>query len=70
MPFIDITIGEGRSPETVRALIAALHDAAHRALGAPEESIRVCVRETPLTHYAAGGRTIAERRAAERGTGK
>ncbi|MEU0468095.1 tautomerase family protein [Amycolatopsis sp. NPDC006131] len=69
MPFIDVTIGEGRSPETVRALIAALHDAAHHALGVPGESIRICVRETPLTHYAAGGRTIAERRAAEQPSG-
>ncbi|MFD4191887.1 MULTISPECIES: tautomerase family protein [Pseudonocardiaceae] len=70
MPFIDITIGEGRSPDTIRELIAELHDATRRALGVPGESIRICVRETPLTHYAAGGRTIAERRAAEQPPGK
>jgi phenylpyruvate tautomerase PptA (4-oxalocrotonate tautomerase family) len=28
---------------------------------APKESIRLIVREVPLTHFAAGGVTLAER---------
>ena len=56
---------EGRTPEQVRALITGLTDAAVAAVGAPRETVRVVVREVPTTHWAAGGVTIAERRAAQ-----
>ncbi|MCE0765117.1 4-oxalocrotonate tautomerase family protein [Pseudonocardia kujensis] len=65
MPFIDVTLAEGRSPEQLRALIRELTEAAHRAVDAPVNSIRVVVRECPPTHWAAGDVTIAERRAAQ-----
>lgn len=61
MPFIDATIGEGRSPEEIRGLIHELHEAARRSLGTSGANIRVVVREVPLTHWAAGDQTIAER---------
>ncbi|CCH74207.1 2-hydroxymuconate tautomerase [Nostocoides australiense] len=64
MPFIDVTLAEGRSPEQLRTLITKLTDAAVEAVGAPRESIRVVLREVPPTHWAAGDVTIAERRAA------
>jgi Uncharacterized protein, 4-oxalocrotonate tautomerase homolog len=64
MPFIDVTIAEGRTPEQLRALVHELHEAAVRAVAAPPESVRVVLREVPLTHWAAGDVTIAERRAA------
>lgn len=64
MPFIDVTIGLGRSPEQIRVLIHELTEAAQRSLGAPKENIRVVVREVPETHWAAGDVTVAERRAA------
>lgn len=64
MPFIDVTLAEGRSPEQLRTLITKLTDAAVEAVGAPRESIRVVLREVPQTHWAAGDVTIAERRAA------
>lgn len=63
MPFIDVTIGLGRSPDQIRALIHELTEAAHRAVDAPIANIRVVVREVPETHWAAGDVTIAERRA-------
>lgn len=63
MPFIDVTLVEGRSPEQLRALITALTEAAVSSVDAPRESIRVVVREVPPTHWAAGDVTIAERRA-------
>ncbi|MDM7487547.1 tautomerase family protein [Rhodococcus sp. GXMU-t2271] len=63
MPFIDVTIGLGRSPEQIRALIHELTEAAHRAIDAPKENIRVVIREVPETHWAAGDVTVAERRA-------
>ena len=63
MPFIDVTLTEGRDPESLRALITALTDAVEQAVGAPRASIRVVLREVPTTHWAAGGVTIAEREA-------
>ena len=62
MPFIDVTLVEGRSPDQLRALLTALTDAAVSAVDAPRESIRVVIREVPPTHWAAGDVTIAERR--------
>lgn len=61
MPFIDVTLTEGRDPESLRALITALTDAVEQAVGAPRASIRVVLREVPTTHWAAGDVTIAER---------
>jgi 4-oxalocrotonate tautomerase len=64
MPFIDVSLGAGRSPEQVRALIHELTEAARRAVGAPKESIRVVIREIQPDHWAAGDITVAERQAA------
>lgn len=63
MPFIDVTLAHGRSPEQIRELIHELTEAAQRAVGAPAANIRVVVREIPPTHFAAGDVTIAERSA-------
>jgi 4-oxalocrotonate tautomerase len=62
MPFIDVTLAVGRTPEQLRALQHELTLAANRAVGAPIESIRVVLREVPTTHWSAGDVTIAERR--------
>ncbi len=67
MPFIDVTLAQGRSPEQLRTLITKLTDAAAESLGAPRDSIRVVLREVPLTHWAAGDVTIAERRGGQDG---
>lgn len=61
MPFIDVTLVEGRPPEQLRAFVSALTDAAVSTLDAPLGSVRVVVREVPATHWAAGDVTIAER---------
>jgi 4-oxalocrotonate tautomerase len=63
MPFVDITLVQGRTPEQLRQLVTALTDAVEHSVDAPRESIRVVVREVPATHWAAGDETIAERRA-------
>jgi 4-oxalocrotonate tautomerase len=65
VPFVDVTLVEGRTPEQLRALQHELTQAVVRAIGAPVDSIRVVLREVPPTHWAAGDLTIAERR--ERG---
>ncbi|GEP39437.1 4-oxalocrotonate tautomerase [Nocardioides psychrotolerans] len=68
MPFIEVTLVEGRSPEQLRALISGLTQAASAAVDAPMGNIRVVIREVPPTHWAAGDVTIAERTMREEGT--
>lgn len=66
MPFIEVTLVEGRSPEQLRTLIAGLTQAACDAIAAPVQSVRVVIREVPATHWAAGNVTIAERENGQR----
>lgn len=63
MPFVDVTLVEGRSPDQLRALVDRLTDAVVDSVGASREAVRVVLREVPATHWAAGGQTVAERRA-------
>ena len=60
MPLVDVTLTEGRSPEQVRDLIHAVHEAVVRTAAARPEHVRVIVREVPRTHYASGDQTVAE----------
>ena len=62
MPIIDVTLTEGRTPEQLRTLVSTLTQAAVESVGAPQESVRVILREVPPTHFAAGDVSIAERR--------
>jgi len=55
MPFIDVTMIEGRDAEKKRRLIKELTDAAERVLEAPRASIRVVIREVPAAHWGVGG---------------
>ncbi len=66
MPLVEITLAEGRTPEQLRGLMAAVTQAVHDSVGAPVASIRVVLREVPTTHWSAGGVTIAEREADSR----
>ncbi len=56
MPFIDVTMIEGRSDEMKAELIAKLTDAAVEVTGAPIETIRVVLREVPGHHWGIGGK--------------
>jgi 4-oxalocrotonate tautomerase len=67
MPLIEVTMVEGRTAEQLRALISGLTRVAVEAVDAPVDSVRVVIREVPATHWAAGGVTIAERRAGHPG---
>ncbi len=60
MPLVDVTITEGRSPEQVRALIHALHEAVVGTVDARPEHVRVIVREVPQAHWATGDVTVQE----------
>jgi len=62
MPLVQVTLGAGRTPEQLRALISALTEAVTRSIGAPTANVRVILTEVPLTHWAAGDVTLAERK--------
>jgi 4-oxalocrotonate tautomerase len=63
VPFVEVTLTEGRTPQQLRTLISRVTAAVSESVDAPVESIRVVLREVPTTHFAAGDVTIAERRA-------
>ena len=64
MPLVEVTLLEGRSPETIRTLIESLSTATQTALGVEIGSITVVVHAVPPTHWATGNQTAAERRLA------
>ena len=61
MPFVSITLAQGRTPEVLRALIHEVTLAVERSGAAPRENVRVVLHEVPSTHFAAGDVTLAER---------
>ena len=61
MPFIQVTMREGRSPEAIRSMVSALTAAVVDTGIAPKNGVRVFVNELPATHIAAGDVTLAER---------
>lgn len=63
MPLISVNIAQGRTPEQLRGLMAAIHDAVHSSIGAPSASIRVIVNEVPTSLWLSGGETLAEKQA-------
>ena len=61
MPVVQVTLTEGRSPETIRSMISAITQAVTDSGAAPKDRVRVLVNEIPAAHFAAGDVTIAER---------
>jgi 4-oxalocrotonate tautomerase len=55
MPFVEVTLIAGRTPEKKRELMKRLTDAVEETIDAPRESIRVVLREVPPEHWAVGG---------------
>ena len=65
MPLVEITIIEGRTSAQKSALITQVTDAVETAISSPRQAIRVAIRELPAEHWAIGGVSIAESRAAQ-----
>ena len=63
MPLIDVSIARGRTPEQLRALVAALHEAAVRSIDAVPDNVTVIVRQIEPELWARNDTTIAERAA-------
>jgi 4-oxalocrotonate tautomerase len=62
MPLVEIHMATGRTDEQKRALLQAVTEAVHNAIGAPVESIRVWIHEFAPSAYMAGGQLLSERR--------
>ncbi|OCS90635.1 4-oxalocrotonate tautomerase [Caryophanon latum] len=63
MPFIHVTLIEGRTPEKKEQLIAALTQTVHEVIDAPIESVRVCLQEVPAAHWGIAGQSVKKRKA-------
>lgn len=60
MPIISVKLLRGRTNDQKRALVKELAEGAIRALGVPEESIRVILSEVEMEHWGIGTKTKAE----------
>lgn len=56
MPFIQVTLIEGRKPEAKTDLIRTLTEAVVTSIGAPIESVRVILMEVPASHWGVAGK--------------
>jgi 4-oxalocrotonate tautomerase len=65
MPFIQVVLMEGRTPEQKEQLIEKLSETASEVLHAPLEAVRVHLIETPPTHWGIAGKSVAKRRELE-----
>jgi len=61
MPFIQINILEGRSPEKKEKLIREVSDVVAKVLEAPIGNIRVLIQEMPQEHWGIAGESVKKR---------
>jgi len=61
MPFIQVTLAEGRTDAQKQDLVKAVSKAAAEAVGVPETGVRVWLVEIPSDLVMVGGETLAER---------
>jgi 4-oxalocrotonate tautomerase len=65
MPFIQVTMIEGRTTEQKHALMAALTQAAVDSIGAKPESVRVALYEVSGDDWSTAGVPMSVTRAAQ-----
>jgi 4-oxalocrotonate tautomerase len=63
MPFVQVSMGTGRTPEQKRALLDGISEVVHTTLGADYDSIKVWIVELDPDNVMLGQETLAERRA-------
>ena len=63
MPFIQVNLGAGRTPEQKRAMLDGIVEAVHQSLDAPYESIRAWIVELDPDETMIGNESLAEKRA-------
>ena len=55
MPFAQIYMLEGRTPEQKKAVIEKVTQALTEAVGAPKEAVRVCIHDVPKENWGIAG---------------
>lgn len=60
MPFAQIYMLEGRTPEQKKAVIEKVTQALHEATEAKKETIRVCIHEMPKENWGIAGVSAKE----------
>ena len=63
MPFVQVSMGTGRTPEQKRALLEGITEVVHTTLNADHDSIKVWIVELDPDNVMLGHETLAERRA-------
>ena len=63
MPFVQVSMGTGRTPEQKRALLDGISEVVHTTLGADYDSIRVWIVELDPDKVMVGQESLTERRA-------
>lgn len=65
MPFVQINILEGRTPEQKETLIEKTTDLIQEVLGSPRTAVRVMINEMKPEHWGIAGESVAVRRKKE-----
>ncbi|QEA13037.1 4-oxalocrotonate tautomerase [Comamonas flocculans] len=60
MPFVQIHMLEGRTPEQKKAVIEKVTQALVQAVGVPASAVRVLIQEVPKEHWGIGGVSARE----------
>jgi 4-oxalocrotonate tautomerase len=63
MPFVQVSMGTGRTPAQKRALLEGISEVVHTTLGADYDSIRVWIVELDPDNVMLGQESLTERRA-------
>ena len=66
MPFVQVSMGTGRTPEQKRALLDGISEVVHTTLGADYDTIRVWIVELEPDNVMLGHESLTERRARTR----
>jgi len=62
MPFVQIALGEGRTEEQKRLVIARVTDALCEALNAPREAVRILILDVPSINWGIAGVPAKDRK--------
>ncbi len=63
MPFVQVTIVEGRTVEQKRALIQGITEACVSAVDATPENVRIAIYEVSPDEWGVAGETVTQIRA-------
>jgi 4-oxalocrotonate tautomerase len=63
MPFVQVNMASGRTPEQKRAMLDGIVEVLHTTLGAPYESIRAWIVELDADETMIGNESLTEFRA-------